>query len=133
MKQIVPAFLTAFALGAISIAAQQSAAPAAAAPRAAAQQPAPPAPAPGSPGTYKSNAELMETLRKNMASGQGGMSTSAVSNTDQYRINVVHRDRAAGAIAHPGNTELHYIIEGAGTIVTGGTIARGAGGPNAAT
>jgi mannose-6-phosphate isomerase-like protein (cupin superfamily) len=134
MKQIVPAFLGAIAFGAVSIAAQQSAAPAASAPRAAAQQqPPPPAPAPGSPGTYKSNAELMETLRKNMASAQGGMSSSAVSNTDQYRINVVHRDHAAGAIAHPGNTELHYIIDGAGTIVTGGTILRGAGGANAAT
>jgi len=131
MKRIVTAFLTAVALGAVSVVAQQSAAPQNAAPRAAA--PPQPAPAPGSPGTYKSNTELMETLRKNMASAQGGMSTSAVSNTDQYRINVVHRDHAAGAIAHPGNTELHYIIEGAGTIVTGGTIARGAGGPNAAT
>jgi mannose-6-phosphate isomerase-like protein (cupin superfamily) len=56
------------------------------------------------------------------------MTTSAVSNTDQYRINIVRRDRAAGAIAHPGNTELHYIIEGAGTVVTGGTIVPGAGG-----
>src|SRR4051794_38372089 len=107
MRQIVPMLLTAVALTAISIGAQQSPAPATAAPRAAAQQEAP-APAPGSPGTYRSNAELMETLRKNMASAQGGMSSSAVSNTDQYRINVVHRDRAAGAIAHPGNTELHY-------------------------
>jgi len=133
MKRIVPVFLGVLALGAISIAAQQSPAPAASAPGATAQQPAPPAPAPGSPGTYKSNTELMETLRKNMASAQGGMSSSAVSNTDQYRINVVHRDRAAGAIAHPGNTELHYIIEGAGTIVTGGTIARGTGGANTAT
>jgi mannose-6-phosphate isomerase-like protein (cupin superfamily) len=72
----------------------------------------------------------METLRTNMASAQGGMSSSAVSNTDQYRINVVHRDRA---VAHPGNTELHYIIDGAGTIVTSGTIVRGVGGANAAT
>jgi mannose-6-phosphate isomerase-like protein (cupin superfamily) len=132
MKQIVLAFLGAVALGAISMAAQQSTAPAPSAPRAAAPQ-EPPAPAPGTPGTYKSNAELMETLHRNMASAQGGMSSSAVSNTDQYRINVVHRDRAAGAIAHPGNTELHYIVDGAGTIVTGGTIVRGAGGTNAAT
>ena len=56
----------------------------------------------------------------------GGMTSAAVSNTDQYRINIVHRDRAAGAIAHPGNTELHYIIEGTGTVVTGGKIVPGA-------
>jgi mannose-6-phosphate isomerase-like protein (cupin superfamily) len=94
---------------------------------AAQQEPAPPAPAPGTPGTFKSNAELMDVLQKNLASSQGGMTTSAVSNTDQYRINIVHRDRAAGAIAHAGNTELHYIIEGSGTVVTGGTIERPAG------
>src|SRR5205814_4390355 len=100
---------------------------------AAQQEAAQPAPWPGTPGTYKSAAELIETLKKNMASACGGMTSAAVSNTDQYRINVVHRDRAAGAIAHPGNTELHYIIDGAGTIVTGGTIVRGGGGANAAT
>ena len=67
----------------------------------------------------------MEILKKNM-SPTGGMTTSAVANTDQYRINIVHRDQPAGAIAHAGNTELHYIIEGSGTVVTGGTIVRGA-------
>jgi mannose-6-phosphate isomerase-like protein (cupin superfamily) len=50
-----------------------------------------------------------------------------VSNTDQYRINLVHRSKPAGALAHAGNTELHYIVEGAGTVVTGGTIDRGQG------
>lgn len=83
----------------------------------------------GSAGTYKSGAELMEILKKNM-SPTGEMTTSAVSNTDQYRINVVHRSKPAGAIAHPGNTELHYIIEGSATVVTGGTIKRPAAGSN---
>jgi mannose-6-phosphate isomerase-like protein (cupin superfamily) len=54
------------------------------------------------------------------------MTTSNIAANDQYSINIVHRDKPAGAIAHPGNTELHYITEGAGTIVTGGTIVRGA-------
>ena len=34
--------------------------------------------------------------------------------------------KPAGALAHAGNTELHYIIDGAATVVTGGTIVRGA-------
>src|SRR5205814_9214622 len=93
---------------------------------AAQQEAAQPAPWPGTPGTYKSAAELIETLKKNMASACGGMTSAAVSNTDQYRINIVHRNRAAGAIAHPGNTELHYIIEGTGTVVTGGEVLPGA-------
>jgi mannose-6-phosphate isomerase-like protein (cupin superfamily) len=94
-----------------------------------AAQEAPPAPPAGSAGTYKSGAELMDILKKNM-SPTGEMTTSAVSNTDQYRINVVHRSKPAGAIAHPGNTELHYIIDGSATVVTGGTIKRPAAGSN---
>jgi mannose-6-phosphate isomerase-like protein (cupin superfamily) len=52
------------------------------------------------------------------------LADSAVANTDQYRINVVTRTNGAGAIAHAGNTELHYIIDGGATFVTGGTIVR---------
>lgn len=85
--------------------------------------PAPPAPPAGSAGTFKAGADLMDVLKKNM-SATGEMTTSAVSNTDQYRVNIVHRVKPAGAIAHAGNTELHYIIEGSGTVVTGGTIVR---------
>ena len=65
-------------------------------------------------------------MLKAVAANPGGMSSSAVSNTDQYRINVVHRVKPAGALAHAGNPELHYIIDGSATIVTGGTIVRGA-------
>ena len=95
---------------------------------AAAQTPAAPpppkAPAPGSPATYKSEKELLDVLKK--ATARGGMTTSNVSTTDQYGINVVHRDKPAGAIAHAGNTELHYIIDGSATVVTGGKLVRGA-------
>jgi hypothetical protein len=51
---------------------------------------APPAPPPGSPGTFKSASELAEVLRKTSPTA-AGMTTSPVSNTDQYRINLVHR------------------------------------------
>ncbi len=91
-----------------------------------AQAPAPTAaPAPGSAATYKSAKDLADVL-KAAAANPGGMTSSAVSNTDQYRVNVVHRVKPAGALAHVGNTELHYIIDGAATVVTGGTIVRGA-------
>jgi mannose-6-phosphate isomerase-like protein (cupin superfamily) len=106
--------------------AAQSQAPAAGArPRSAA---APPAPAPGSAGIFKSNADLQAVLKKAIA-GTNDMATSAVANTDQYRVNIVHRPKPNGAIAHPGNTELHYIIEGSGTVVTGGKIVRQPGAP----
>lgn len=89
-----------------------------------AQNTPPKAPAAGSPAIYKSGQELFEVLKK--ATPRGAMKTSNVATTDQYSINVVHRDKPAGAIAHAGNTELHYIIEGSATIVTGGKLVRGA-------
>jgi mannose-6-phosphate isomerase-like protein (cupin superfamily) len=116
--------------GAVSYAQQPGAGRGAAGRGAPAQDAAPAAPPAGSAGTYKSGAELMEILKKNM-SPTGEMTTSAVSNTDQYRVNIVHRSKPAGAIAHAGNTELHYIIEGSGTVVTGGTIVRPAAGSGA--
>ena len=44
---------------------------------------------------------------------------------------MAHRGEAAGAISHPDGHEFHYILEGSGTIVTGGKIVPGAGGANA--
>jgi mannose-6-phosphate isomerase-like protein (cupin superfamily) len=94
-------------------------------------QAAPAAPAPrGAPALYFSGANLSAEIRKN-AAATPDMATARLSNTDQWRINVVHRGRAAGAIAHTLGTELHHIVEGAGTLVTGGTIVRPAGGGSA--
>ena len=96
------------------------------APRAAATPP-PPAPAPGSPAIFKSAADLAAVLTKATVNA-GGMSSSNVTTTDQYRVSVVKRDQAAGALAHPGNTELLYIVEGEGTMVTGGKLVAAANG-----
>ena len=89
--------------------------------------PPPPAPAAGSPATYTSGVDLAEVLKR-AVSPAGAATTAAISNTDQYRINIVHRVTPAGALAHAGNTELHYILEGSATVVTGGTLVRPAGG-----
>jgi mannose-6-phosphate isomerase-like protein (cupin superfamily) len=70
--------------------------------------------------TYKTEAALMAALKAGQATPD--MLTSEVQNNDQHRINVVRRTKAAGAVAHPGFAELHHIIEGSGTLVTGGTI-----------
>jgi mannose-6-phosphate isomerase-like protein (cupin superfamily) len=86
-----------------------------------------PAPAPGSPAIFKSAEELAAALQKATVNA-GGMSSSSVTSNDQYRVSLVHRDKPAGALAHAGNTELLYITEGAGTVVTGGTIVPAAAG-----
>jgi len=78
---------------------------------------------------YKTEAELVRAL-----GGRGGASdmlTSEVNNTDRHRINIVRRTKAAGAVAHEGFAELHHIVEGSGTLVTGGTIVRPTGGRGA--
>jgi len=113
--------------------AQQSAAPQAPSAGRGAAPATTSAPPPGSAGIYKSDAELTLTLKKAIAAANGNQSSSPIANTDQYRINIVHREKAAGALAHEGNTELHYIIEGTGIVVTGGTIVRGTGGINSET
>ena len=81
--------------------------------------------------TYKTDADLMAALKAGAATPD--MLTSEVQNTDRHRINIVRRTKAAGAVAHEGFAELHHIVEGSGTLVTGGTITRAAGGAGAAT
>ena len=87
----------------------------------------PPAPAPGSPAIFKSAADLAAVLQKATVNA-GGMSSSNVTTNDQYRVSIVKRDKAAGALAHPGNTELLYIVEGAGAVITGGKLIPAANG-----
>jgi mannose-6-phosphate isomerase-like protein (cupin superfamily) len=84
-------------------------------------------PAGAPPALYLSNAELTTTL-KAAAPAAPDMHTAPVKNADHYRINVVQRTKAQGAIAHPGFMEVHHIIDGSGTLVTGGVIVRPAGG-----
>jgi mannose-6-phosphate isomerase-like protein (cupin superfamily) len=94
---------------------------------------APAAPAPrGTPATIVTAADLEAALKKATAANPN-MSTARIDNHDQYRINIVRRGRPAGAIAHSVGTELHYIVEGGGTIVTGGTIVRPAAGASEGT
>ena len=81
--------------------------------------------------TYKASTELTAALRAGQATPD--MLTAEVSNSDRHRINLVRRTKPAGAVAHEGFAELHHIVEGTGTLVTGGTIARAAGGRGGAT
>jgi len=81
------------------------------------QAPAPPP----APATYMSEQALMATLKEAEKTALA-MHTAPVKLADHYRINIVRRMTGQGAIAHPDGTEVHHIIEGAATLVTGGTI-----------
>lgn len=89
--------------------------------------PQPPAPAPGSPATFKSGAEIAAVLQK-VTANAAGMLSSPVTSNEHYRVAVINRAKPAGALAHAGNTELLYITEGSGTMITGGTLVPAAAG-----
>jgi glc operon protein GlcG len=82
------------------------------------------------PATYKAAAALMATLAKNAAKNPA-QADSPIANDDHYRINIVRRDAPGVAMAHATGpakgTEVHYIIDGAATVVTGGKLMRPAG------
>ena len=51
-----------------------------------------------------------------------------ISAGEDYNINMIRRNAPAGAIVHPDGTEIHYIVEGAGILTTGGVAVRPEGG-----
>lgn len=83
------------------------------------------------PASYLGEADVLAMLKK-AGEATPEMMVARMANTEKYRVNVVKRTAAQGAIAHDVGTEVHYIIEGAATLVTGGTIVRPTGGANAA-
>jgi mannose-6-phosphate isomerase-like protein (cupin superfamily) len=83
--------------------------------------PPPPAPAPGSPAIYLSNQQLSEVMKASIAKASEP-ALSQIASTDQYFINEVHRTKNTGAAVHPGWTEIHIILGGSATFVTGGEI-----------
>src|ERR1700674_662473 len=68
-------------------------------PPAAPLESAPPAPPPGSAGIFKANGDLQAVLKKAIAA-TNDMAASPIARTDQYSVNIVHRPKANGAIAH---------------------------------
>ena len=76
-------------------------------------------------GVMQSSAEISAALSK--ATATGGMKSAPVSIADQHRINVVNRVSPGTPLAHIGESELHYIIDGAATVVIGGKISGTAG------
>src|SRR5271155_4737377 len=84
------------------------------------------------PAIYKSAAELMATLAKS-AQTRPDQASAPIANEGHYRINIVRRSKAGTAMAHASGpakgSELHYIIDGAATVVTGGTLVKVAGAP----
>lgn len=86
-----------------------------------------PAQTPVPPALFVPEPQIATVLRQALQE-RPGMGVSTITTTDQYRINLITRTEPAGAIVHVPGTELHYILEGAGTLVTGGVVVRAAQG-----
>jgi mannose-6-phosphate isomerase-like protein (cupin superfamily) len=73
--------------------------------------------------TYASVTDLMARTKADIAA-HPDFSATAVKNTPAYRVNVVHRGKPDNALAHKGFHEMHYIMDGSGTLVTGGHLVK---------
>jgi mannose-6-phosphate isomerase-like protein (cupin superfamily) len=89
-----------------------------------------PGAADGPAAIYKTQSELVAALTSSAANPD--MLTSPLSIEGRHRVNIVRRTKGAGAVAHEGAMELHHIVSGTGTLVTGGTIVRSSGSNSAA-
>lgn len=85
------------------------------------------------PATYKSGAALLADVLQKAKAAPTEQVSSAIANEEAYRMSFVHRNTPGIAMAHATGpakgTEIHYIIEGSATVITGGTITRPAGAP----
>jgi len=81
---------------------------------------------PGGPAVALMNADAHKKLAERGATpGAPLMFATPVTRGDHYQSNIVRRTKAQGGGAHAGWTEIHHILEGSGTFVTGGTLVRG--------
>jgi mannose-6-phosphate isomerase-like protein (cupin superfamily) len=85
---------------------------------------------PVAPALYVKASDIASALEQ-AAAQRPAMAVSSITTSEESRINLIRRTEAAGAIVHQRGTELHFITEGAGTIVTGGVVIRPADGGRA--
>ena len=76
---------------------------------------------------HATEADLAARLKKDIEA-QPDLSLTEVKNTTEYQINEVHRGKPAAAVTHADAHEMHYIMEGGGTLVTGGKLVKPATG-----
>ena len=84
----------------------------------------------GGTATYVASAEVQATVQKTASLAVSDQAIRVVSiNNGEYNlgVGVVHRAKTVGqplpnGIAHSDITEIYHVMEGSGTLVTGGTL-----------
>lgn len=84
------------------------------------------------PATVKTSAELMAVITQKVKAAPQDEAGVRAMFGDDYTVALVHREATGLAATHgtgpAKGTEVHYIVEGAATVVTGGTIVRAGSG-----
>src|SRR2546429_9263630 len=93
------------------------------------QTPSPALPLPGGTATDISSAEVQALVQKTAADRVSDQAIRVVNVNGEYNVSVgvVHRAKTSGkdapsGIEHSQITEVYHVIEGTGTLVTGGTL-----------
>jgi mannose-6-phosphate isomerase-like protein (cupin superfamily) len=81
-----------------------------------------------SPAFYINADVIMSALEKSVGQRKNVALGPIITSGDDYHINLLRRTAGGGAIVHEEATELHYITEGAGILVTGGVVIEPADG-----
>ncbi|MDG2141809.1 MAG: cupin domain-containing protein [Gammaproteobacteria bacterium] len=81
-----------------------------------AQEPSPPA-------LYYDGENIGTDLASSL-SQRPNFGVGRINSGEDYAINMIRRIAPAGAIVHPEGTEIHFIVEGAGELTTGGVAIR---------
>ena len=89
--------------------------------------------APVPPATYVSEAELLAVLQESIGGPQSDANAQTVTAPpNNVLVNIGHRTKEGATMAggmHADLIEVYHIIEGAATVVTGGTLVRPEGAP----
>ena len=70
------------------------------------------------------DAENIGTDLASSLSQRPNFGVGRINSGEDYAINMIRRIAPAGAIVHPEGTEIHFIVEGAGELTTGGVAVR---------
>ena len=76
------------------------------------------------PGTVATAVDLQNALADQPAAP---MTVARVENTETTRVNLIRRTVPQNAIIHQTGWEVHHIVDGTGTVVTGGRVVRSTG------
>lgn len=79
------------------------------------------------PAFYISASDIARGIEESLGD-RPNMGVGAITTTDDWRINMIHRTAAANPIVHESGTEIHFITGGEGTFVTGGVVVTDADG-----